>query len=105
MPLEGHWRRLETPLSRRDKRVLAAIACVAALATGGGIYAYVDRAPGRSDAGCVTVVIPSTLGGSTIRRCGAAARTFCRTEAGNNPEVAAQCRRKGYAVAQTGASG
>ncbi|MGD0716303.1 MAG: hypothetical protein ABSB24_19345, partial [Gaiellaceae bacterium] len=79
MPVEGQWRRANTPLSRRDKRLLAAAAAVAvAVAAVGAVYAA--HPSGRSDAGCVVVSLPSTMGGAEVRNCGAAAHTFCRLQ-------------------------
>jgi hypothetical protein len=94
MPFEGGRRTI--PLTPRDKHVLAAVAGLAALGLGGGIYAAVDRGDASADRGCVTVVIPTTVGGSTIRKCGASAARFCRAEAPGDPRIADACRREGY---------
>ena len=97
VPVEGQWRRAEAPLSRRDKRLLAATAVVAvAVAAVGAVYAA--HPSGRSDAGCVVVRLPSTMGGTEVRNCGAAAHTFCRLEGKVDTTVAAACRRAGYAA-------
>jgi hypothetical protein len=93
--VEDQWERVNTPLSRRDRRVLLVVACVFALALAGGVLAYVLRSPSQSDAGCVVVTVPSTMGGAVLRNCDGAARDFCREhpDAGNAAE---QCRRLGY---------
>jgi hypothetical protein len=97
MPLEGHWRRVQTPLDRRDKRLVVLLAVLAvALAAGGGLYAAFARSSSRSDAGCVVVKVASTMGGATLRNCGAAAVAFCRAQAPLHVEIAAACRRRGY---------
>ena len=98
MPVEGQWRRANTPLNRRDKRLLAAAAAVAvaAVAAVGGVYAA--HPSGRSDAGCAVVSLPSTMGGAEVRNCGAAAHTFCRLQGRVDTTVAAACRRQGFAA-------
>jgi hypothetical protein len=96
VPVEGQWRRVHTPLGRRDRRVIAAVVVVALLAAGGGLGAYLSRPGGTSDAGCVVVTLASTMGGGTTRRCGADAVAFCRTEGPRNSTIAAACRRAGY---------
>jgi hypothetical protein len=96
VPLEGHAERLRTPLGRRDKQLLAAVAVVAAIAlAAGGAYTII-RGGLPSDAGCVVVTVPGSMGGVTIRHCGAAAVRFCRIEAREDEAVAAACRRGGY---------
>ena len=98
VPVEGQWRRANTPLTRRDKRLLAAVAAlvVATAAAVGGVYAAHPSA--RSDAGCVVVSLPSTMGGAQVRNCGTAAHTFCRLQGNVDPAVAAACRREGFAA-------
>jgi len=94
MPIEGQTR---TPLGRRDRFLLAAvaIALVAAAAVGGVTLATRGS---RSNAGCVVVAVPSTMGGATVRACGPAAHRFCRTQGKRDTTVAAACRAQGYAV-------
>ena len=97
MPVEGQWRRVRTPIGRRDKRLLAAVAVLAAAAVAGGVSYAVTRL-GESSADCVVVTLPASLGGETLRRCGSEAAAFCRTEGPRNETIAAACRRKGFAV-------
>ena len=95
MPLEGHWRRTNTPLSRRDKRLLVTVAGMAAIAAVVLVIAYAGRsAPSNAD--CVVVDVPSTMGGARLRSCGTAAHAFCRTQGRRNATIAAACRRQGY---------
>ncbi len=97
MPVEGQWRRARTPLGRRDRVALLAIAGVAALAgLGGGLYAALGPSSTGSGEGCVVVTVPSTIGANRIERCGAAARRFCRNDAAGNTQIADACRRAGY---------
>jgi hypothetical protein len=97
MPVEGQWRRANTPLSRRDKRLLA-VAAVAVVTVGavGGVHAA--RSSARSDTGCVVVSLPSTMGGAEVRNCGAAAHTFCHLQGTVDSTVAEACRRQGFAA-------
>lgn len=46
----------------------------------------------------VDVSVPSTMGGASLRRCGAAARAFCRDQGRSDRTIAAACRRQGYAI-------
>ena len=80
MPVEGHWERANTPLRARDRRVLVVVAVVAVLVAIGLGVAYALRPAAQSNAGCVVVDVPSTMGGATLRNCGAAAHEFCRTQ-------------------------
>ena len=98
MPVEGQWQRAGTPLSRRDKRLLAAAAAIAATVVAAAGAVYAAHPSGRSDAGCVVVRLPSTMGGAEVRNCGAAAHTFCRLRGKADATVAAACRRAGFAT-------
>ena len=94
MPVEGQWERVNHPLPARDRRVLAIAGVVVALGlVAGVVFAIVHPSP--SSAGCVTFVVPSTMGGAAQRHCGTDAKRFC-AEGEETPAVAAQCRRLGY---------
>jgi hypothetical protein len=93
MPVELHARRPDLPLGRRDRRLLALLAC---LAVAGAVVAAVqvfrgsDAAPvGRS---CVTAIVPSTMGGATVHSCGAQAAAFCNSSAADYVSVRDECR-------------
>ena len=94
MPIEGQAR---TPLGRRDRFLLAAVATalLAAAAVGGVTLATGES---HSSSGCVVVAVPSTMGGATVRACGQAAHRFCRTQGKRDATVTAACRRQGYAA-------
>jgi hypothetical protein len=94
MPIEGQAR---APLGRRDRIMLAAvaIAVLAGAAVGGVLLATRGS---HSNAGCVVVAVPSTMGGASLRNCGAAAHAFCRTQGKRDPTIAAACREQGYAA-------
>jgi hypothetical protein len=98
VPVEGQWRRANTPLSPRDKRLLAAVAAIAAIAALALAIAYAVRPAATSNAGCVGIDVPSTMGGARLRTCGAAARAFCHTQGALDNTIAAACRRQGYAT-------
>ena len=84
-------------LRDRDKRVLSAVAAVAvAGAVAAGVTLATHSSP--SNAGCVVVTTPSTMGGARLRNCGAAAHAFCRTQAKRDPTISEACRRQGFAA-------
>jgi hypothetical protein len=97
MPLEGQWERANTPLGPRDKRLIAAVGVIAVVAVAAFAVFLLTRSSSASARGCLEVRVPSTMGGSTLRACGAAAHTFCRTQ-GDNATIAAACRRQGFAA-------
>ena len=79
------------------ERVLIGIVIAAVIATVLGVaFAGGPRSP--SNANCVVVDVPSTMGGTRARECGAAARAFCREQGPRDRTVAAVCLRQGYAV-------
>jgi hypothetical protein len=96
VPVEGQWDRLNHPLSRRDRRVLAIAACAVVLGAAGAVAAIVMH-PSQSNAGCVIVTVASTTGGAVMRNCGALARAFCRDQS-NLGNAAEQCRALGYPI-------
>jgi hypothetical protein len=98
MPVEGHWERIGTPFSRRERRVLGILAGVAgAAAIGIGVYAVVGDSSGHK-AGCLDVTVPASVGGATIHRCGTDAVTFCRNQAAAHDAIAEACRKQGFAT-------
>jgi hypothetical protein len=68
------------PLTRRDRRGLAAVGGLALAALAGlGIWAAVSPGQyGQSRDGCVTVTAASSTGGSVLHECGAGAVSMCR---------------------------
>ena len=56
------------------------------------------RPAAQSNAGCVVVDVPSTMGGATVRSCGAAAHEFCRTQGRRDRTVATACTTQGFAA-------
>ena len=98
MPVEGHWERANTPLRSRDRRALVVVAVVTVLVAIGLGIAYALAPGAKSDAGCVVVDVPSTMGGATVRNCGAAAHEFCRTQGPRDRTVATACTTQGFAA-------
>jgi hypothetical protein len=103
VPVEGQWSRVNNPLPARDRRVLTISACVLVLVVVGAIVAYLAQ-PSQSNAGCIRVTIPSTMGGATQRHCGADAKRFC-LEGSTLATAVEQCRALGYSVRRTVPSG
>src|SRR6184192_397944 len=77
MPLEGHWKRTNTPLrrlTRRERRV-AIVSAVLVLAT---VLALVlatvgDSRPGPK-AGCIYAIVPGVMGATPVDACGVQAK-------------------------------
>jgi hypothetical protein len=99
VPVEGHARRLATPLRPLDRRFLVAVACAAVAGIGASAYAYSGRSSAPAGEGCIVVTTASTLGSADIRTCGAAARRLCLEQGRSNPQIASACRREGLEVA------
>jgi hypothetical protein len=97
VPVEGQWQRARTPLSRRDRRLLAAAAVLGAIAVAVLAVVYLTRSSSASSEGCLVANVPSTMGGAQLRICGGAAHAFCRSHAGDTA-IAAACRRQGFAA-------
>jgi hypothetical protein len=92
MPLEGHWARQHTRLTRRDR--LAAWIAAGALAVLVLVLALSVHGAAPPARGCVDVTIASTTGGATIHDCGAGAKRLCsRPDA--RAAVGNPCRRAG----------
>jgi hypothetical protein len=98
MPMEGQWDRVRTPLATRDRRLIAIVSLVAILAAAVALAVYLSRGGSRTRAGCLSVEIASTMGGTTLHPCGTAARRFCATNGRVSQDVVAQCRALGYAL-------
>ena len=67
------------PVTRGDRRkILTVVVVIVAVLAGIGIWAAVR--PGAYDAsrnGCITVNLPSSMGGSLVHQCGSRARALC----------------------------
>jgi hypothetical protein len=89
------------PVTRRDRRKMVIFGLVVlVIFVGVGVWAVVKPGDyGASRNGCITVNLPSTMGGSLVHGCGAQARTMCATAytgAGVAPQlIRPQCRLAG----------
>ena len=97
MVMVGHSQRLAQPLTRGQRRTIAAAVLVAVLAA--VLLAIRPGSTPASHAGCVRVVVASSTGGVVISHCGAAARSWCVRERAATDQLAlavqAQCRLAG----------
>ena len=89
-------RRTTAPLSRRQKRAMAAVGAllIAAIV---GVSAWAVSHPGsygRSHAGCVSVNLPSSTGGGIAHACGAAARAMCQDAFARHDQAALATQRQ-----------
>jgi len=101
MPVEKQAERLGAPLGRRDRRFLAVLGLVTALAILAGAVYAATRGGDPAGERCFTATYASSVGGATVHRCGAAAVYFCRVNVGV-AEIAAACRRAGITAQATG---
>lgn len=89
------------PASRRDKRLIVGIVgVVVAVLVAVGIWSAVRPGSyGGSRDGCITVNVPSSMGGSLIHQCGATARATCQRAFASNDKISGltrpQCRLAG----------
>jgi hypothetical protein len=104
MPLEGHWKRTNTPLrrlTRRERRVAIVSAVVVVVTVVALVLATVgDSRPGPKP-GCIYAIVPGVMGATPVDACGAQAKKTCAEHAGpalTDPVsrgVRASCRRAG----------
>jgi hypothetical protein len=104
MPLEGHWKRVNTPLrrlTRRERNVAIVSAVVTIVTVVALVLATVgDSRPGPKP-GCIYAIVPGVMGATPIEGCGAQARKICAEHASlslRDPvsrEVRTSCRRAG----------
>jgi hypothetical protein len=93
------------PLTRRGKRKLALIGGILAVVVA-AIVAWAAVYPGSygpSRAGCVTLTVPSSMGGAVLHECGAGARAMCSSAFSSSDRISLltrpQCRLAGLASA------
>jgi hypothetical protein len=69
VPLEGHWERVNAPVSRADRPLLVAGGVLATLLTLivlGAVLIGSDPAPSK---GCTREVVAMSMGGATVEHC------------------------------------
>jgi hypothetical protein len=80
MPLEGHWRRTNTPLRRltaRERSVVIAGIAVTVVALAAVILATAGNSRPDPAPGCIFVVVAGRTGGESVHGCGAKAEGIC----------------------------
>lgn len=80
MPLEGHYRRVNTPLrklTRRERNVGVAVTAVTVVAIGGILLFTAGDEQPPPPSGCISVSIAGRTGAELINRCGTEARELC----------------------------
>ncbi len=85
MPLEEHYRRVNTPLRKltlRERRVLVWGPLLTGLAILILVIATVGHGPPPPGPGCIRVTVPGRTGGEVVSGCGAQARVACRRARG-----------------------
>jgi hypothetical protein len=86
-----------TSRERRIVRILVALLAAAAVAV--TIVAIGSSSP-KTPAGCISVELPSTMGGVSSQLCGSTARAFCHGQAAHteplNTTVLPKCRAAGF---------
>jgi hypothetical protein len=107
MPLEGHYRTVNTPLRRltaRERNVVIGGALVIGVAILTLILATAgDSRPGPA-AGCISAVVAGRVGGEPVNGCGEKAKEICARSANyDNPRaqtIDEKCDEAGIAVTQ-----
>jgi hypothetical protein len=88
--------RLQRRITPRDRWFVAVLACAALVGTPAAVLLSSHDARPGADAGCVTTVRASIMGGATYKYCGARAATACRQFGGDDKRLAARCEALGY---------
>jgi len=102
MPLQEHWRRVNTPLRRLTERERIVAIVTAAVTTVAVIVLVVVTAgnsrPGPGP-GCIRAVIPGVVGASELNVCGSRAKGVCADHARltdpGSQAIRASCREAG----------
>lgn len=86
MPLEGHFKRVNTPLrrlTRRERNVVAAGATVTFLALAILLFATAGNSQPPPAPGCIRVAVAGRTGAELIQACGTEAKELCAQVAGD----------------------
>jgi hypothetical protein len=102
MPLEGHWRRTNTPLRRltsRERNVALAGVAVTLVALLVLVLATAGDTQPPAAAGCIRVQVAGRVGGELIHACGKEAQAICaRSTKFDDPrgrKMVESCRERG----------
>ena len=97
MVMVGHSRRLAQPLTRGQQRAIALVLAAILAATAWAVIRPSSAPVSRN--GCVSVVVPGSMGGGLLHHCGTAARAWCQAEFARSDVLARlgqpQCRNAG----------
>lgn len=102
MPLEGHWKRVNTPLrglTGRERRVAMAAFVISVVTVLALVLATVgDSRPGPKP-GCIYAIVPGVMGATPVDACGAQAVHMCAQHASlrdpGSKAIRESCRRAG----------
>ena len=95
MPLEGHWRRINTPLRRlttRERNAAIAIVGVTLVAIAAVIIATLPDSRPAPPPGCISAVVAGFTGAEPLEACGDRARRICATRTQEGDPGAAAIR-------------
>jgi hypothetical protein len=103
MPLEGHWKRINTPLrktTRREGRLVAVFAALFAVALA-VVLVLALRSGSTGGSACIDFTGTHAVGGATIHACGEDAKRWCESTAADRPDelgrgLRRECREAGY---------
>jgi hypothetical protein len=102
VPLEGHWRRVNTPLRRlssRERNIAIAGVAVTLAACVALILATLGHSRPEPGPGCIRALIPHVMGAETLDACGTRAKHICRARATDTDPgaraVQESCRQAG----------
>jgi len=103
--MQGHWKRVNTPLratTSRERRILVVFAALLAIAAAAAVIVALGTSSPKTPPGCIHVELPSTMGAASSDLCGNTARQFCLGPAANSEpldtQVQPKCRDAGYPV-------
>jgi len=86
-------KRLQRRITRRDRWFLTLLALLALIGTPSAVLLRSHDSHPSTDAGCVTTIRASIIGGATYKYCGADAVAACRQFATEDKAFAAQCEQ------------
>jgi hypothetical protein len=95
MPLEGHWRRINTPLRRlttRERNVAIAVVGVTLVAIVAVIVATLPDSRPAPQPGCISAIVAGFTGAEPLEACGDRARRICATRTQEGDPGAAAIR-------------
>jgi predicted metal-binding membrane protein len=102
MPLEGHYKRANTPLRRltsRERNVVLAGLAVTVVALVALVLATAGDSQPAPAAGCFSVNVAGRVGGEQVHACGAEARAACARATTFDDErshtIVAECEKRG----------